>query len=162
MAVEAPPSIPPCEIRVDKEGVWYYRGAEIIRQEIIALFCRHLEREDSGRYIINWNGQRCHLETEDTPLVVWETGQIKEEGEVKGVLLHLSDGSEERLAPESLFIGSYHVPYCLVRDGTLPARFSRKAYYQLAALVEEDARESGFVLRIGCHRFPIREERHRP
>jgi hypothetical protein len=162
MATEGSPSIPSCGISVDKEGCWYYQGAEIIRREIIGLFCRHLERDDRGRYLINWNGQRCFLETEDTPLVVRETRRMEEGGEVKGVILRLTDGSEELLAPESLFIGPLNVPYCRVREGKLPARFSRKAYYQLATLVEEDGEEGGFSLRIGGHRFPIRAKPHKP
>jgi hypothetical protein len=150
------------EISVDVEGRWHFRGAEIIHRDIVQLFSRHLERDDEGRYVIHWRGQRCLVSVADTPLVVWGASAVSERGVVRSVLLHLSDGTSEQLDPSSFQIGPENVPYCRVREGGLSARFSRKAYYQIARMVEEDPRGGGFILRIGRDCFPIGTASERP
>jgi hypothetical protein len=147
--------IPSCEIKVDKEGTWYYKGCEIVQREIVRLFYQHLERDEDGRYVIHWRGERCYVEVEDTPFVVWETKLLGEKDGTREVYLFLSDGTEEALNPKSLFIGPQSVPYCRVQNGRFLARFSRKAYYQLASIVEEDHQVAGFFFEIGSQRFYI-------
>ena len=83
---------------------------------------------------------------------------IADSGAPQEVLIHLSDGTKEILDPTSLYIGAKNVPYCGVRGGEFLARFSRKAYYQLARMVEEDPKEGTFFLRIGPRRFCLRIE----
>jgi hypothetical protein len=154
--------MPLCEIKVDKEGTWYYKGFEIIQKGIVALFYEHLEQDDQGRYVIHWQGRTCYLEVEDTPFVVWKTRLVGEEDHTHGVLLSLSDGTEEPMNPRSLYIGPQNVPYCRVHGGKFLARFSRKAYYQLARIVREDHRMGSFYVKIGSKRFYIQSEREGP
>jgi hypothetical protein len=143
------------EITVDREGRWHYRGAEIVHREIVELFCRQLGRDERGRYFVRWQGQECFVQVEDTPIVVWATSVVEEEGESRGILLHLSDGTTEMLDPDTFCIGPENVPYCSIHNGAFSARFSRKAYYQVARMVEEDPGGGTFSLRIGSQRFPI-------
>lgn len=145
----------PCEIWVDVEGRWYYRGAEIVHRDVVELFYEHLQKDEQGRFVIHWRGQRCYIHVEDTPFVVWGISVVEDEGEGAGIVLHLSDGKKERMDPASLWIGPGHVPYCRIRGGAFAARFSRKAYYQLVRHVEEGPQEGIFYLRIGGDRFPI-------
>jgi hypothetical protein len=35
--------IPSIDIRVDKDGVWYYKGNEMIRKDILELFFQSLD-----------------------------------------------------------------------------------------------------------------------
>ncbi|MGQ9655897.1 MAG: hypothetical protein ACUVXD_17700 [Thermodesulfobacteriota bacterium] len=147
--------IAPCEIWVDVNGCWYYRGAEIVHRDIVELFYEHLEQDERGRYVIHWLGQRCYIEVEDTPFVVWEISTVEGENDTAGILLHLSDGKQEKMDPSSFWIGPGNVPYCRIRNGAFAARFSRKAYYQLVRHVEEDAEKGVFYLRIGEERYPI-------
>jgi len=111
--------IPPCLIYIDKEGRWYHRGAEMIHREFIRLFYNNIELDSSGRYVIDWKGQRCYVEVEDTAFVVRSVTQ-------------------EELMPDTLYVGQDNVLYCSVKNHTFPARFNRAAYYQLAAYVEEE------------------------
>jgi hypothetical protein len=46
------------EIRIDREGVWYYRNMEMIRTEIIQYLYRHLHRDSDGNYRIELNHER--------------------------------------------------------------------------------------------------------
>ncbi|MBN2062769.1 MAG: DUF1285 domain-containing protein [Deltaproteobacteria bacterium] len=135
-----PKDIPPCMIYIDKEGRWYHRGSEMIHREIILDFYRHMEMDQHGRCIINWNGAPCYVETEDTPYCVRRTRMegSRESGGISRFVLHLSGGESEALNPSTLNMGKDNILYCKVRDGIFPARFSRAAYYQLAEYIEEE------------------------
>ncbi|MGQ9859196.1 MAG: hypothetical protein ACUVS3_10990 [Thermodesulfobacteriota bacterium] len=143
------------EILVDKEGQWYFRGAPIIRQDIVAFLSAHLTRTQDGAYEIRWNRQRCRVVVEDTPFVVWGVNPVDSGGQCVGLILELNDGSREALDPKTLQVGADNVPYCMVREGKFLARFSRRAYYQLARMIEEGPHENGFSLRLGTELYPI-------
>jgi hypothetical protein len=143
--------IPSCRIFIDKEGQWFYQGAEMQRREIVLFFYDHLCMDDEGRYILKWAGERCILEVEDTAYVV---RKVFLDGEY---ILTLSDGSNEKLAPETLYVGGANVLYCRVKSGAFPARFTRAAYYQLTAHVEE--KEGAFFLRMNGKSYGISQIR---
>jgi hypothetical protein len=63
--------VPESDIRIDRDGVWFYRGMEMFRRDIVRLFYQHLQRNVSGHYFIEIGQQRCRLEVEDTAFVVW-------------------------------------------------------------------------------------------
>ena len=131
--------LPPCMIFIDKEGRWFHKEAEMVHREIIEHFYRHMEMDADGRIIINWRGDRCYVEVEDTPFIVKRVSAISSgHGANESFKLYLSDGEREELLPESLRIGEKGVLYCSVRGGTFPARFSRPAYYQLAEHIKEE------------------------
>ena len=131
--------IPPCLIFIDKEGRWYHRGAEMIHREFIRLFYNNMELDSRGRYVIDWQGQRCYVEVEDTAFVVRRVVyQDKGKDENERFILSLSDDTEEDLFPDTLYVGQDNVLYCSVKNHTFPARFNRAAYYQFAAYVEEE------------------------
>ncbi len=131
--------LPPCMIFIDKEGRWYHKGAEMIHREFIQLFYNNMELDAEGRYVINWNGERCLVDVEDTAFVVRRL--VYQDGEGTGnarFVLHLSDDSEEALMPDTVFQGEGNVLYCRAKNRTFPARFNRAAYYQLAEYIEEE------------------------
>jgi hypothetical protein len=136
--------IPPCFIRIDRDGRWYHHGAEMIHRPIIRLFYQNLTQDEEGRYIIELKGERCYLEVEDTPFVVRTITHKQEAVGEERFILALTDDSEEPLAPETLFVGGENVLYCRVRRGTFRARFSRPAYYELARHVVE--KDDGYAL----------------
>ena len=43
--------------------------------------------------------------------------------------------------------------YTVVKDGSFPARFARKAYYDLAQFITRDGDD--FVLKVGRRNYPI-------
>ncbi len=149
-----PVSVSSSDIRIDKEGIWYYRGAEMFRQDIVNLLYRSLKQDEEGRYLIDFAGEHAYLEVEDTPFVIksvsYTTGAQGEEA------FHLSmpDGSEESLDPKTLRINADDVLYCTLGPG-FPARFSRAAYYQLAEHIQYDAEQDSHYLLLNGHRFYI-------
>ena len=145
--------IPPCMILIDKEGRWFHKGLEMIHREFIKLFYQNMKVDSQGRYVITLAGDQCYVDVEDTPYVVWRTAVTNDDGTGPRFSLHLSDDSLEDLDPHTLKVGEGNVLYCKIRNGTLPARFSRPAYYQLTEHIEEE--KGIFFLTLKGQRFPI-------
>lgn len=135
------------QIRIDKEGVWHYNGAVMFRKEIVNFFYQHLRQDESGKYLIELENDRCYLEVEDTPFVVRAVhATLSEQETQKTFQLLLSDDTLDTLDPETLWIGQDDVLYCLVKDRRFKARFLRPAYYQLADDIEHDEVRDSFYI----------------
>ncbi len=145
-----------CGIKVDLEGNWFYEGRPIIRKEIIEIFYQSLEYDPQKReFWINWQGNRCRLEVEDTPYIVTRVDKIQEDTQEK-ILISLKHlNKQETLDPTTLRINKDNVLYCFVENNSIPARFSRPAYYQLAEWIEQD--ERGFFINLNGRKYYIRE-----
>jgi len=148
-----PSNLPPCQILIDKEGRMFHQGREMTHQGINRLLLSGLRRDEDGRYVIELDGQRCWVEVEDAPIVVLKVN----ERPGGGLLLSLSDQTQEDLDPASLWVGEHNVMYTAVREGRLPARFSRPAYYQLADRIVET--QGGFALDLEGSLHPLDLER---
>jgi len=149
---------PPCMIFVDKDGVWFHKGAPITHQGFLQLFYDSLYEDGHGNYIIKFKDQVCRLDVEDTPFVVLSVDYSSGEKEEKDcIVLRLIDGTKERLDPGSLFVGSEHVLYCKIKNGEFNARFSRPSYYQLAQYIEEEAKTGRFFVSLNGEKVYIEE-----
>jgi hypothetical protein len=146
--------LPPCMIFIDKDGRWYHEGAEMIRRDFIRLFYKNMELDSEGCYVINWNGERCWVEVEDTAFVVRRV--VYQDGEPTGnarFVLNLSDDTEEELMPDTLCVGRDNVLYCRVKNRMFPARFNRASYYQLAEYIEEES--ESYYLTLNGNKYNI-------
>jgi hypothetical protein len=139
-----PEDVPPCHIRIDKEGNWYYQDLPIINRKIYLYLNQCLSQEPSGRYILSMNGENCYLEVEDTPFVIQEVVASPNPDHPTSLLLKLNDGTEETLKVETLRVGQNDVLYCKVKEARYKARLLRSAYYQLAQFLQQD--EKGYYL----------------
>jgi hypothetical protein len=144
------------EIKIDKEGVWYYNGAEMFRKDILAVFFQNLYRDESGQYYIQLGNDHCYLKVEDTPIVVKSVHEIADPKDPSGgqtaIGIFLSDASLEKIDMESLRIGEGNVLYCDLQRG-FPARFTRAAYYQIAEKIEFDENNGYFIPSNGKNYF---------
>jgi hypothetical protein len=139
--------IPPCNIRIDKEGTWYYQGLPIINRNIYLYLNQCLSRDASGRYMLSLGAERCYLEVEDTPFVIREVLVRREAAGLPAALwVKLNDGTEERLDAGSLRIAADNVVYGMIKHDLCEARFTRAAWYQLADYLEQD--RQGYYLSI--------------
>jgi len=138
-----------CAIRIDKDGLWYYEGREIINPHVLSAFCDALEKDADGRYRIVIEPEICYVEIEDTPFVV---ASIRGDTD-NGLSVLLNTTAVHELDPATLHIGEHNVLYCTLSDG-MKVRFSRAAYYTLALMMEED--EKGNVcLKVGDMTYPV-------
>ena len=151
-----------CDIRIDKEGVWYYRGSEMFRTDIVQYLYEHMKKGAEGGYYIEMSEyDRCKIDVEDTAFVVKSAERIPPDPEKhkkkEAIQIHLSDGSSEELQPDSLSISSENVLYCRIKSKEFKARFSRKSYYQIVNDVEYDEQCGKYFLKINGKRFFIEE-----
>ncbi|MGD9506072.1 MAG: hypothetical protein AB7W37_14245 [Syntrophobacteraceae bacterium] len=147
----------PCGIHVDEEGVWYYQGVEITRENIVQLFYENLHITSEGAFYIEWRGQRCALDSADTPFVIVDVQRTEPSKDgSEAILLSLRHlRVSEKLDPGTLYVGKDNVLYCRIRGGAFPARFSRPAYYRLAEWIEQDQDSGEFQLVLGVNRYLV-------
>jgi hypothetical protein len=147
------------EIKIDKDGLWYYNGAHMFRKEILKVFFQHLKIDDCGKYLIELGEERCYLDVEDTAFVVaavYKTKTPNDGGEQIDILLN--DDSCEILEMNSLYSGNDNVLYCGVKEGRFPARFSRKSYYQLAEFIEQSENGASFYISLNGEKYFIKND----
>ena len=150
-------AIPPCNIRIDKEGVWYFKGNEIFRDEIVKYFYQNMKKDEAGRYLIELEDDCCYLDVEDTPFIVRSAYRsAAEAGNEECIYLLLSDQSVEKLNPDSLWAGKDNVLYCSVKKNAFVARFSRASYYQIADFIEYSDSANEYFISLNGKNFYIK------
>ncbi len=148
---------------VDLDGLIWHGDEWFDAPEVYDAFHRTMTRHADGRLYATCLGERCWVVPADTPFVVdavrlrRAAGRAAGTGDdarpLEGVTLVLKGGVEEALDPRTLSVGRENVLYAWVRDGAFPARFSRKAYYEIARHIRPFAGE--FALTVGGRTYPI-------
>ena len=145
---------PYLKLVIDKEGRWFQNGAEIVHGEIYRQFCAMLEHSPDGGYQVRMGREVCRVEVEDAPFVVLRVTEL----DSQRVSILLNDGTTEPFDPERFWIGADNVPYCTVKNGEFPARFSRPAYYQIARHIQPGEKRNEFFLVLGDKRLKVRKQ----
>lgn len=144
------------DIKIDKEGIWYYRGAHMFRKDILCIFFENLKVNDCGQYFIELNEEICYLDVEDTAFVI--TAVYKTKAPSNGheqIEVLVSDDGREKLDLSTLAVGPENVIYCRIKDGKFAARFTRKSYYQLAEFIEQDDVDNAFYIVLNEQKYLI-------
>jgi uncharacterized protein len=149
------------DIRIDKDGIWYYRGAEMFRKDIVNLLYINLKIDDHGRYLIEFNNDRCYLDVEDTPYVIKAVYRsFNEVKEKDAINLLLPDDSLEELDPSTLSVNNDNILYCYIKRLNCFARFSRASYYQIVQYVDHDpVGDRYYILLNGNYYYISKEEK---
>ena len=144
------------EIKIDKEGIWYYKGAHMFRKEILCVLFEHLKIDEGGKYLIELDEERYYLDVEDTAFVVAAVykNKLPDDGRDQLDVL-LNDDSCEKLEMNSLYVGKDNVLYCWVKEGRFTARFSRKSYYQLAEFIEKSEIGNNYFINLNGEKYLI-------
>jgi hypothetical protein len=144
------------EIRIDRDGVWYFRKMEMTRKEIVQYFYQHLRRDSQGHYQIELGGEHCPVQVDDVPYIIRNVSSgFTGVDERPCMVISLSDGSFEELNLETIWIGENNVPYCSVKKGGQEARFSRQAFYQLAVNIEHDPHQDRYFITVEGRSYPL-------
>jgi len=146
----------PFSIKIDKDGIWYYNGAEMFRKDIVNLFYEGLRRDESGQYRIELGNDWCFIEVEDVPFIVRAVDKSDLQGEgIEAIQIFLNDGNSEKLDPSSLHVGKDNVLYCTVKSGVFDARFSRAAYYQIADYIDHNEEKDSYFITLNSRNYHI-------
>lgn len=145
------------DIRIDKDGIWHYRGAHMFRKDILCIFFQHLKIDESDRYYVELNEEIYYLDVEDTAFVVTAVYKTKEPSKGYEIIdILLSDDCVETLDLNSLSVGRDNVMYCRIRNGVFKARFTRSSYYQLAQFIEQIGETGPFFIRANNEEYYIK------
>jgi hypothetical protein len=134
-----PPFCGDLDMRIAKDGTWFYQGTPIGRPALVRLFSTILKRED-GKHFLVTPVEKVGIRVEDAPFLAVE--MLKQDGE-RGRSLRFRTNvddwvdcdSAHRLRFEAAADGGL-TPYLHVRAG-LWAKVTRALYYDLVDMGEE-------------------------
>jgi hypothetical protein len=157
------------DMRIARDGTWFYKGSPIGRKELVCLFASVLKREPDGGYILETPVERGRITVEDAPFIavemVWRDcdgmdgmapkqclsfrtncDQVVTAGPKHPIRVHLDPRTRE---PR---------PYITIREG-LEAKINRPVFYELVALAVTERLDGRNVMGVWSEGmfFPIDE-----
>lgn len=130
------------DMRIARDGTWFYHGSPIGRKPLVQLFAKVLRRQADGSFYLVTPAERARITVEDAPFVAVE---LDVEGAGRTQALTFRTNVEDRVTADVLHpirvvldpATGEPSPYVLVRDG-LEARINRAVFYQMVELGVED------------------------
>jgi len=143
------------DMRIARDGTWFYHGTPIGRKEMVRLFASILERRADGSFWLASPAEEGLIEVEDAPFLAVE---LFAAGTGRHQRLSFRTNLDDRVTLDTLHPlriapkadDALHddsrggVPYLLVRQG-LEAKLARPVYYELVNLGQEERREGASV-----------------
>lgn len=132
-----PPFCGDLDMRIARDGTWYYLGTPIGRFELVRLFSSILKKED-GKYFLVTPVEKVGITVDDAPFVATDF-EAEGEGEAQALtfVTHVGDvaeaGPEHPIRVERDAETGEPSPYILVR-ADLEALIDRKSFYRLAEI----------------------------
>ena len=130
------------DMRIDRNGIWYYHGSPVGRKELVKLFATVLRRDEAGAYWLITPAEMARITVEDAPFLAVELSTIGE-GSDQAISFRTNidkivnvdschplrvDIDAETLEPS---------PYVAL-DSNLEAKLVRSVYYELVSLGVEE------------------------
>ena len=137
----APVELRELDMRIARDGTWYYRGTPINRPPLVKLFASVLRREPDGSYWLVTPVERGRVTVEDAPFVAVEL-DVQGAGRDQRLIFRsnldeiVAAGRDHPLRVETAADGTPS-PYVLMRPG-LEALLLRPVFYELVELGVED------------------------
>lgn len=149
------------DMRIARDGTWFYHGSPIGRKPLVKLFATVLNRDEDGVYWLTTPVEKGRVEVDDAPFLAVEV-TITGEGSDQSLCFRTTlddevtvDGDHPLRVDNDAKTGEPS-PYILVR-GRLEALINRSVFYELVELAAEEVidGESLFgVWSAGCF-FPL-------
>lgn len=139
-----PPFCGDLDIRIAKDGLWYYLGTPIGRAPLVRLFSNILKREGDAYFLVT-PAEKVGIRVDDAPLFVVDFA-VRGAGQDQIVTLICKteeevtvDGDHAIRVARDAVTGEPS-PYVHVRAG-LEARIDRKTFYRLVDLCSKEQRD---------------------
>jgi uncharacterized protein len=140
---ERPPAseLDDLDMRIARDGTWFYRGSAINRMPLVKLFASVLRREPDGSYWLVTPAERGRVTVEDAPFIAVAVDREGEDREQRLIFRTNLDeivtaSPDHPLRVETADDGT-PAPYILVRPG-IEARLARPVFYELVELGREE------------------------
>ena len=155
-----PPYCGDLDIRIARDGTWWYLGTPIGRKELVQLFASVLKLED-GRYYLVTPVEKIGISIDDAPFVAVDF-EVADPGPAQTITFETNVGENSVAGPDNPIRVERDPetgepsPYVHIRSG-LEALIDRKSYYRLVEIGEHEEvdGERWFGLRSGGVFFPI-------
>jgi len=133
-----PPFCGNIDMRIARDGTWYYQKTPIGRPAMVKLFASVLKREEDGYFLVT-PVEKVGIEVEDVPFLAVEMSTAKDGGQTLTFRTNVDDivaaGRGHALRFETEASGGLR-PYLHVRRD-LWAKVTRALFYDLVELGEE-------------------------
>lgn len=131
------------DMRIDRNGIWHYRGSPIGRQELVRLFATVLRRDEAGDYWLITPAEIGRIEVEDAPFLAVE---LMRDGVGRDQKLSLRTNVGKIVAVDAAHPIRVDVdavtgeprPYA-VMDGGVEAKIARAVFYELVDIGHEQS-----------------------
>jgi hypothetical protein len=134
------------QMRIDRNGAWFYRGSPIGRHALVKLFATVLRRDGNGQHWLTTPAENGRIEVEDAAFIAVE---LMVEGAGHAQVLRFRTNVDDIVtldADHPLRIshdaGGAPRPYIHVRKG-LEARIARAVFYHLVERGEDSPDRDG-------------------
>lgn len=151
-----PPFCGDLDIRIARDGLWYYLGTPIGRPALVKLFASILKREDD-RFFLVTPVEKVGIRVDDAPFVAVDF-RVEAPGPSQRLVFVTNVGDETVAGPENPLRVTIDPatgepsPYVHVRRG-LEALIDRKSFYRLVEIGER--RDGWFGLLSSGRFFPV-------
>ena len=126
------------DMRIDRDGTWFYLGSPIGRKELVKLFSSVLRHDEDGVHYLVTPVEKCSVEIEDAPFLAVRMSVV---GEGKNQIIAFETSVEDDVIVDKEHPLRFEVekgtdglkPYVLMR-ARLEALVNRALFYDLVAL----------------------------
>ena len=126
------------DMRIARDGTWYYRGSPITRKPLVTLFSTVLVRDEDDQYWLATPAERGRIDVDDAPFVAVE---MRISGTGRNQVLEFRTNVDDIVTADAAHPIRVVVdaktgepsPYLVVRDG-LEALLARTVFYELVEL----------------------------
>ncbi len=155
-----PPFCGDLDMRIARDGTWFYLGTPIGRPALVKLFSNILKRE-GDRYFLVTPVEKVGITVDDAPFVAVDF-TVSGEGQDQTITFVTQVGDRVTAGPDNPIRvtrdpeSDEPAPYVMVRAG-LEALIDRKSFYRLVELCDhaDHKGERWFGLRSGGVFFPV-------
>lgn len=132
-----PPFCGDLDIRIARDGTWFYMGTPIGRIELVRLFSTILKREGDAYFLVT-PVEKVGITVDDAPFVAVDF-EVSGTGSTQSLTFETQVGERVTAGPDAPIRMTRDAqtdepaPYVLVRDN-LEALIDRKSFYRLAEL----------------------------
>lgn len=147
-----PPFCGDIDMRIARNGRWFYQGGPIGRMPMVKLFASVLRKDEDDCYYLVTPVEKVRIQVEDAPFIATGLEVIEVEG-LTALKLITNVDDEVFVGPENPIHVVFNKetlepsPYVRVRD-RLDALISRAVYYQLVNLAELSEQQDQQLLQI--------------
>lgn len=136
-----PPLCGDLDMRIARDGTWYYQGSAINRSSLVRLFSTILRHDDDGCFYLVTPVEKWRIQVEVAPFIAIAVEKNEREGkQILSFVTNVGDSvtadAQHPIRVEVDPKSDEPSPFIVIRDG-LEAKLSRSVFYQLADMAEE-------------------------